>query len=92
MIYILYSGNGFVAVQVIIAALERDYQVVATVRSEEKAKQTRKALEKKIGSKASNVSFAIVPVVEAEGAYDEVLKANRFVAVLHTASPFHFNM
>jgi nucleoside-diphosphate-sugar epimerase len=82
-------GNGFVAAQVIIAALNRDYQVVATVRAEEKAKQTTGALQKKVGSKISNLSFAIVPVVEADGAFDDVLKAHEFVAVIHTATPFH---
>jgi nucleoside-diphosphate-sugar epimerase len=82
-------GNGFVAAQVIIAALNRDHQVIATVRAEEKAKQTRGALEKKVGSKISNLSFAIVPVVEADGAFDDILKAQEFVAVIHTATPFY---
>ncbi|PVG04409.1 NAD(P)-binding protein [Serendipita vermifera] len=84
------GGNGFVAAQIIIAALSRDYHVVATVRSEEKAEQTRTAMEKNVGSKVSNLSFVVVPVVETEGAFDEVLKSNQFKAVIHTATPYHF--
>ncbi|PVG04397.1 NAD(P)-binding protein [Serendipita vermifera] len=85
------GGNGFVAAQVLIAALNKGYQVVATVRNEEKGTQTKTALEKKVGSNISNLSFAIVPSVEAEGAFDEVLKAHEFTAVLHTATPFHLH-
>ncbi|PVG04398.1 NAD(P)-binding protein [Serendipita vermifera] len=73
--------------QVIIAALNRDYQVVATVQAEEKAKQTTSTLQRKVGNKISNLSFAIVPVVEADGAFDDVLKAHDFDAVIHTATP-----
>ena len=79
------------AAQVIIAAIERGYHVVATVRTEEKTTQTKKALAPRLGSKLDNLSFTIVPQIEASDAFDEVIKANEFVAVLHTATPFHFH-
>jgi len=82
-------GNGFVAAQVIIAAITRGYHVVATVRTEDKIEQTKIALGPRLGDKLGNLSFAIVPKIEADDAFDEVIKANEFVAVLHTATPFH---
>jgi hypothetical protein len=85
------SGNGFLAAQVIIVALQKGYQVVATVRTEGKANQTKAALEKKVGGRITSLSFTVVPVLEAESALDEVLKANEFVAVIHTATPCHWN-
>ncbi|KAG8833217.1 methylglyoxal reductase (NADPH-dependent) gre2 [Serendipita sp. 399] len=85
------GGNGFVAAQVIIAALKKDYQVVATVRNAEKGEQTKQALSSRVGDKIANLSFAIVPVIESEHAFDEVIKTNSFDAVLHTATPFYLN-
>lgn len=80
-------GNGFVAAQVLIAALTRDYEVVATVRTQEKADQTKKALAPRVEGKISNLSFYIVPQIEEDHAFDEVVKTNNFTAVIHTASP-----
>jgi hypothetical protein len=74
------------AAQVLIAAVNRGYRVVATVRTEEKAEQTRGALGRYLSAdKLSAISFAIVPKIEAEDAFDEFLKKNEFIAVLHTA-------
>jgi saccharopine dehydrogenase-like NADP-dependent oxidoreductase len=84
-------GNGFVAAQVIIAAISRGYLVVATVRTQDKITQTKTALGPRLGDKLSNLSFAIVLDIEADNAFDEVIKANQFVAVLHTATPFYLN-
>ncbi|KAG8831531.1 methylglyoxal reductase (NADPH-dependent) gre2 [Serendipita sp. 400] len=85
------GGNGFVAAQVLISALTRGHQVVATVRNTEKGEQTKQALSSRVGDKISNLSFAIVPSIEAEHAFDEVIKNNSFDAVVHTATPFYLN-
>ncbi|PVF94241.1 NAD(P)-binding protein [Serendipita vermifera] len=85
------GGNGFLAAQVIIVALTKGYQVVATVRSEAKANQTKAALERRLGNKIDDLSFAIVPILEAESALDVVLQAHEFVAAIHTATPCHWN-
>ncbi|KAG8860177.1 methylglyoxal reductase (NADPH-dependent) gre2 [Serendipita sp. 405] len=85
------GGNGFVAAQVLISALTRGHQVVATVRNTEKGEQTKQALSSRVGDKISNLSFAIVPSIEAEHAFDEVIKNNSFHAVVHTATPFYLN-
>jgi NADPH-dependent methylglyoxal reductase len=82
-------GNGFVAAHVLIATLNKGYEVVATVRNQEKAEQTKTALSSRLGDKISKLSFHIVPEIEADDAFDEVIKAHQFVAVLHTATPFH---
>jgi nucleoside-diphosphate-sugar epimerase len=87
----LVLGNGFVAAQVLIATLDRGYEVIATVRNEEKAEQTRTALAPRVGDKIVKLSFHIVPNIEAEGAFDKVIQEHQFVAVLHTATPFHLN-
>lgn len=62
---------------------------MATVRNQEKAEQTRTALSSRVGDKISRLSFHIVPAIEADDAFDEVIQAHQFVAVLHTATPFH---
>lgn len=83
------GGNGFVAAQVLIAALERDYTVVSTVRTEKKGEETKTALSSRLSpAQLSKLSFAIVPVIEDEHAFDKVLTENKFDAVVHTATPF----
>lgn len=79
------------AAQVIIAilSLETPYSVVATVRDEIKGTQTKEALRSKLGDKVDNLSFAVVPDIEADDAFKAVMDNNDFVAVLHTATPFH---
>lgn len=83
-------GNGFLAAQILIIALKRGYEVVATVRTSEKGVQTKKAIARKVGDKVDNLSFHIVPDMEPENAFDEVLQGNQFVAVLHPAAPVHY--
>lgn len=85
------SGNGFVAAQVLIQGLNKGYTIVTTVRTQEKAEQTKKAIARHVGDKISNLSFAIVPKIDTDDAFDEVLKANEFTAVLHTATPFRLD-
>jgi nucleoside-diphosphate-sugar epimerase len=63
---------------------------VTTVRSEEKADKIR-SIHPNVG--ADKLSFAIVPDIAKEGAFDEAVKSDPpFEAVIHTASPFHFNV
>lgn len=85
-------ANGFIAAQILIASLKANYTVVAQVRSQRKADETRIAMERAIPSNLSNLSFVIVPTIESNGAFDEVIKNNDFDAVLHTATPFHYNL
>jgi len=63
---------------------------VTTVRSQEKANKIREA-HSNLGK--DKLDFAIVEDIAVEGAFDEAVKSDPpFEAVVHTASPFHFNV
>jgi hypothetical protein len=62
---------------------------VTTVRSEEKAKKIRDAFPDK---SPEELEIAIVPDIAKPDAFDEVVKTPGIEVVLHTASPFHFNI
>ena len=60
------------------------------MRSEEKAAKIREAHS---GVPTSQLDFAIVEDIAIEGAFDAAVVSNPpFDAVIHTASPFHFNV
>jgi nucleoside-diphosphate-sugar epimerase len=63
---------------------------VATVRSDEKG---QKILENHSGMSKSKLSYVIVKDIAEKGAFDgAVVSEPPFDAVVHTASPFHFNI
>jgi len=63
---------------------------VTTVRSEEKG---QKIVENHKGVPKSRLSYVIVKDIAEEGAFDEAVVSDPpFDAVVHTASPFHFNI
>ena len=63
------------------------HEVVTTVRSDEKGEFLVKAHPGK------KLSYVIVKDIAQEGAFDEAVKSDPpFDAVVHTASPFHFNV
>jgi nucleoside-diphosphate-sugar epimerase len=62
---------------------------VTTVRSEEKAQKIKDAHPE---TPTSKLDFRIVPDIAVEGAFDEAVKIPGLDAVIHTASPFHFNV
>jgi len=73
----------------IIANLN-SHDVVTTVRSDEKG---QKILENHPGLPSSKLSYVLVKDIAQEGAFDEAVRSDPpFEAVLHTASPFHFNV
>jgi hypothetical protein len=60
------------------------------VRSQEKAEKIKAAYP---GYSKDELDFAIVPDIADPKAFDEAVVSNPpFEAVLHTASPFHFNV
>ncbi|KZF19772.1 NAD(P)-binding protein [Xylona heveae TC161] len=80
---ILITGaSGFVAAHVLHVFLEAGYKVRGTVRSEESAE----AVKKSHSQYGEQLSFAIVPDITAQGAFDEAVK--NVDGVVHTASPF----
>ncbi|RDW90699.1 SDR family oxidoreductase [Aspergillus mulundensis] len=109
---LLTGGSGFIAAHVLDQLLERGFDVVTTVRSEEKGD---KILAAHPNTPKEKLSYVIVKDVAQDGAFDDVwiyslrfgsisiwsyLLINEkavksdppFDYVLHTASPFHFNV
>ncbi|KAG8927570.1 methylglyoxal reductase (NADPH-dependent) gre2 [Tulasnella sp. 417] len=88
---VLLTGvNGFVAATILQKLLARGHTVVGTVRSESKTKYIRE--QHKAAVSADKLKFAIVDDITVPGAFDEVLRQYQFDTVLHTSSPFHFNV
>ncbi|RMZ80157.1 hypothetical protein DV737_g3056, partial [Chaetothyriales sp. CBS 132003] len=84
------GGSGFIAAHVVDILLKHGHDVVFTVRSDEKGE---KILSNHAGQPRSKLSYVIVENIAQEGAFDKaVISEPPFEAVLHTASPFHFNV
>lgn len=87
---LLTGGSGFIAAHVLDILLEHGHSVVTTVRSQDKADRIAKAHPK---NDKSTLDFAIVEDISQEGAFDKaVISDPPFEAVVHTASPFHFQV
>ncbi|EXJ80703.1 dihydroflavonol-4-reductase [Capronia epimyces CBS 606.96] len=87
---LLTGGSGFIAAHAVDELLKRGHDVVFTVRSDEKG---QKILSNHPGTPSSKLSYVIVKDIAQETAFDEAVKSDPpFEAVLHTASPFHFNV
>ncbi|KAL6411281.1 hypothetical protein AUP68_04983 [Ilyonectria robusta] len=67
---LLTGGSGFIAAHTLEQLLEKDYSVVTTVRSEEKAQKIRGAHTDQV--EAGKLEVLIVPDIAQEGAFDEV--------------------
>lgn len=86
MVSVFVSGaNGFVAVAIVKELIDKDYDVVGSVRSAEKGDALKKRFPK-------GFSYEIVPDLSAPGAFDDAIKKHPEVTVfLHVASPLFFN-
>ncbi|KDN40857.1 hypothetical protein RSAG8_07875, partial [Rhizoctonia solani AG-8 WAC10335] len=89
-IVLLTGGNGFIAVHIIVLLLSRGYSVVTTVRSQSKTTYLRQKFADAVAK--GQLTFAIVEDIVVSGAFDEVLRNNKFDYVLHTSSPFVFTI
>ncbi|KAL9622623.1 MAG: hypothetical protein Q9204_008013 [Flavoplaca sp. TL-2023a] len=80
---LLTGGNGFIAAHILESLLERNDDVVVTVRSKQLG---AKIIEKHQGK---SVQFVVVEDITCAGAMDRTFAHHRDVDyVLHTASPF----
>ncbi|KAJ9193157.1 hypothetical protein DTO021D3_3813 [Paecilomyces variotii] len=87
---LLTGGSGYIAAHVIQVLLDHGFDTVVTVRSEEKGKRI---LDNHPNVPKEKLSYVIVEDVAKEGAFDQAVKSDPpFDYVLHTASPFHFNV
>ncbi|QRV94714.1 NADPH-dependent methylglyoxal reductase GRE2 protein [Ceratobasidium sp. AG-Ba] len=84
------GGNGFIAVHVISLLLQHGYTITTTVRSQSKTAHLRKIFSTAVVD--NQLRFVIVEDITVAGAFDEVVKNNKFNAVLHISSPVIFNV
>ncbi|KAH6612815.1 hypothetical protein B0J18DRAFT_441124 [Chaetomium sp. MPI-SDFR-AT-0129] len=83
---LLTGGTGFIASHVLDILLEEGFDVVVTVRSQEKGQRVVKSVDETVGKK---VSFVVVEDIAQDGAFDEAVKSDPpFEYVIHTASPY----
>lgn len=88
---LLTGGSGFIAAHTLDILLEHGHSVVTTVRSQDKADKIKASYQKYADS--GQLSFAIVPDIAQPDAFEKAVVSDPpFEAVLHTASPFHFNV
>lgn len=83
---LLTGGSGFIAAHVLDILLQHGHSVTTTVRSQAKADKIARAHPN------SKIDFKIVEDIAQEGAFDEAVKIDGLQTVIHTASPFHFNV
>ncbi|KAL8658556.1 MAG: hypothetical protein Q9202_007523 [Teloschistes flavicans] len=87
---LLTGGSGFIAVHVLESLLNQGHSVVTSVRSEKKAQMIRDTFPN-VGKE--KLDFVLVDDIARPDAFDEAVKADPpFEWVIHTASPFHFNV
>ncbi|KAJ5172596.1 hypothetical protein N7492_005189 [Penicillium capsulatum] len=87
---LLTGGSGFIAAHTVDILLQHGFDTVVTVRSEEKG---RHILNAHPDAPKEKLSYVIVKDVAEDGAFDQAVQSNpAFDYVLHTASPFHFNV
>ncbi|KAJ0385861.1 hypothetical protein COL922a_005566 [Colletotrichum nupharicola] len=87
---LLTGGSGFIATHILRLLLERGHSVVTNVRNQAKADAIRASNP---GFGPERLDFAIVPDVAQPDAFDEAVKSDApSEAVIHTASPFTFNV
>lgn len=87
---LLTGGSGFIAAHVLESLLSRGHSVVTTVRSQEKADNIKEAYPN-VGK--DKLDFAIVEDIAKLDAFEKAVVSDPpFEAVIHTASPFHFNV
>ncbi|KAJ5725567.1 uncharacterized protein N7483_006924 [Penicillium malachiteum] len=87
---LLTGGSGFIAAHIVDVLLQHGFEAVVTVRSEEKGKRI---IDAHPDIPKGKLSYIIVKDVAQDGAFDEAVKSTPpFDYVLHTASPFHYNI
>jgi nucleoside-diphosphate-sugar epimerase len=79
------GGSGHIGSRIIVDALEAGYTVRAAVRSQEKAERVRNISSIQALRLEDKLSFALVPDLLVNGAYDEAIKGAAYV--VHVASP-----
>ncbi|KAK4097902.1 NAD(P)-binding protein [Parathielavia hyrcaniae] len=83
---LLTGGTGFIASHVLDCLLDHDFEVVVTVRSQEKGQRVLESLDKALRTRTS---YVVVEDIAQDGAFDQAVQADPpFDYVIHTASPY----
>ncbi|KAG2736669.1 hypothetical protein G9P44_000759 [Scheffersomyces stipitis] len=81
----LSGATGYIAQQIIVELLSKGYNVVGSVRSQEKGEKLKSYY-------GEHFQYVVVPNLEQKGVFDEALKKHPEVTVfIHTASPATFS-
>lgn len=80
------GANGFIAQHCVAALLSQGYKVVGTVRSNSKVQQVLDT-----HGKNPNLSVVVVDDITSAETYVSALRSESPVAILHLASPFHYD-
>lgn len=87
---LLTGGTGFIAAHVLDVLLDRGHSVVTTVRSTQKGQTI---LDNHKNVPRDKLNFIIVEDIAQPEAFDQAVQSSPpFETVIHTASPFHFNV
>ncbi|KAN0103237.1 NAD(P)-binding protein [Hyaloscypha variabilis] len=87
---LLTGASGFISAHILATLLDYGHDVVATVRSDEKAAKIKQSYSHLPDGR---LSFAIVADGSSPEAFNEAAQRDPPLdAVIHTASPFHFNI
>jgi nucleoside-diphosphate-sugar epimerase len=88
---LLTGGSGFIAAHTLDILLEHGHSVVTTVRTQEKADKIKASYQSYADK--GQLDFAIVPDIAQPDAFEKAVVSDPpFEAVLHTASPFTFDI
>ncbi|KAG5364971.1 putative NADPH-dependent methylglyoxal reductase GRP2 [Yarrowia sp. E02] len=88
---LITGATGFIAGHCIEQLLKADYKVIGTIRSQEKGKRLAAAFPEAIES--GQLVFETVSDVRSEEEFKTLFQKHKDIKyVLHTASPFHFNV
>ncbi|CCH43856.1 putative oxidoreductase [Wickerhamomyces ciferrii] len=88
---LLTGASGFIALHTLDQLLKRNYTVIGTVRSQDKADNITTQFKKDYPN--AQLTFAIVEDIGAPGAFNKVFQDHPEIeGVLHTASPVSFGL
>lgn len=83
------GANGFIAQHIVKLLLEQNYKVIGSARTQDKCETLIRQFDNN-----RNLSMVVVPDLSKVDAFDSVFKqyGKNITVVLHTASPFRFNV
>lgn len=84
-IVLITGGTGHIGFRTVVVALQHGYDVHAAVRSQSKKQQILSAPSIKSLNPGSRLTFAIVPDLTVEEAYDDAVRGAAYI--IHLASP-----